>query len=122
MYHCLTMHIYQPPSDIFELSGYIISDKCCHRGRNPTRSNRFASLCDLRNSLMFPFTIHSDTITNWESPIVTPISGNTFGWRRAFHVTTSLQNFYTGQHELANALGTKLQEPTVVILAGSFVE
>ena len=55
------------------------------------------------NSLMFPFTIHSDTISNWELLIVTPTSGSTFGWRRAFHVTTSLQNLYTGQHQLANA-------------------
>ena len=37
------------------------------------------------NSLMTShyqlITIHSDTIANWELPIVTPKSGTTFGWR-----------------------------------------
>jgi len=28
MYHCLTVHIYQPPSDAFELSEEIISEGC----------------------------------------------------------------------------------------------
>jgi hypothetical protein len=41
---------------------------------------------------MFPLSIHSDTIANWFSLIVTPNSGNTFWWRRAFQVMTSLQN------------------------------
>ena len=44
------------------------------------------------NSLMFPLTIHSETIAKSFFPIVTPNSGSTFGWRRVFHVTTSLQN------------------------------
>ena len=44
------------------------------------------------NSLMFPLTIHSETIAKSPSSIVTPKSGSTFGWWRAFHVTTSLQN------------------------------
>ena len=48
--------------------------------------------CAFTKSLMFPFAIHSDTISNRVSVIVTPISGRTFGCRRVFHVTTSLQN------------------------------
>ena len=47
---------------------------------------------DLMNSLISPFSIHSDTITNCLSSIVTPKSGNTFGWLRAFHLMASLQN------------------------------
>jgi len=46
------------------------------------------------NSVIFPLTIHSETIARRFFPIVTPNSGSTFGWRRAFHVTTSLQNVY----------------------------
>ena len=42
--------------------------------------------------MIFPLTIHSETIAKRFSPIVTPNSGSTFGWRRVFHVTTSLQN------------------------------
>ena len=52
---------------------------------------------------MFLLAIHSDTIANWLSPIVTPNSGNTFSWRRVFHVTTSLQNLYIGHNQLTNA-------------------
>ena len=43
---------------------------------------------------MFPLIIHSPTIANWFLLIVTPNSGNTFWWRRAFHVIASLQNIY----------------------------
>jgi len=102
MYHCLTVHINQPPDDIFELSGAVVSNSCRQQEKEVTSSNRFASRCALTNSLMFPFVIHADTIANLESPIVTPNSGSTFGWRRAFHVTTSLQNVYTGQHQLGD--------------------
>ena len=57
-----------------------------------TSLNRLTSLLARVNSLIFPFTIHSDTITNWVLPIITPCSGKTFGWLRAFHLITSLQN------------------------------
>jgi len=60
--------------------------------RKLTSLNRFASLCAPMNSLMFPLTIHSETIANSLFPIVTPNSGSTFGWQRLFHVMTSLQN------------------------------
>jgi len=103
MYHRLTVHVYKPPSDISELSEGIISGRRGRQEQDLTSSNRFASLCALTNSLMFPFPIHSDTIANWELLIVTPNNGSTFGWRRAFHVTTSLQNLYVGRHQLANA-------------------
>ena len=63
--------------------------------RNPTSSNRFASLFFLMYSLMFPPTIQSDIIANWVLSIVTPSNDNTFGWRRIFHVMTSLQNLYS---------------------------
>jgi len=92
------MHVYQPHSNVFELSEGIIGCSCGQRKEDLTSSNRFAPLCALTNSLMFPFAIHSDTIANWELPIVTPNSGSTFGWRRAFHVTTSLQNLYINRH------------------------
>jgi len=60
---------------------------------------------------MFPFAIHSDTIANWELLIVTPNSDSTFGWRRVFHVTTSLQNLYVGKvswptQTFGNTVGT----------------
>ena len=41
---------------------------------------------------MFPLGIHSDTIANSVSVMITPMSGNKFGCRRAFHDTNSLQN------------------------------
>ena len=63
--------------------------------RKLTSSNRFASLCAPMNSLMFPLTIHSETIAKSLFPIVTPNSGSTFGWQRLFHVMTSLQNVCT---------------------------
>ena len=47
------------------------------------------------NSLIVPFSIHSETITNCPSSIVTPRSGNTFGWFKAFHLIASLQNLCT---------------------------
>ena len=44
-----------------------------------TSPNRSALIFLSENSLMVPFTIHSDTITNRLSVIVTPNSGSTFG-------------------------------------------
>jgi len=64
-------------------------------GTTHTSSSRFASGYDFTKSLMFPLTTQSDTIANWVSDVVTPISGRTFGCRSVFHVTTSLQNLYT---------------------------
>ena len=55
------------------------------------------------NSLIFPFVIHSDTMTNWSLAIVTPRSGKTFGRLRVFHLITSLQNPYMSQSQPANA-------------------
>ena len=103
VYHCLTVHINQPPDDVFELSDGAISGSYCQQEKDVTSSNRFTSRCALTNSLIFPFVIHSDTIANSESPIVTPNNCSTFGWRRAFHVTTSLQNVYVGRHQLTDA-------------------
>ena len=59
------------------------------------------------NSLTVPLIIHSDTIVSWLSIIITPNNGNTFWWRRDFHVTTSLQNLYVVEisrptHALSN--------------------
>ena len=61
-------------------------------GKKRTSSNRFASLRVSMNSMIFPLTIHSETIAKIFSPIVTPNSRSTFGWQRLFHVMTSLQN------------------------------
>jgi len=93
MYHPLAVHIQQPPGNAFELSRVISSATSgVSAGVRPTSLNRFASLCASMNSMIFPLTIHSETIAKSLSPIVTPNSGSTFGWRRLPHVTTSLQN------------------------------
>lgn len=68
--------------------------------RKPTSPNRSVSLFAFTNSLTLPFTIHSVTIANRLSVIVTPISGKTFGCRSAFHITTSLQNLYAHHSQL----------------------
>jgi len=122
MYHSLTMYINQPPDGVFELSEGVIRGSCDRQEQDLTSSNRFTSLCALANSLMFPFAIHTDTIAKSESPIVTPNSGSTFGWRRAFQVTTSLQNLYTGRHQLANTHFQRGWKPTVVTLSRLLVE
>ena len=90
------MYIQQSTGNIFELSGEISSATGGVSGwSKPTSSNRFTSLCASTNSLIFPLTIHSETIAKTFSPIVTPSSGSTFGWWRDLHVTTSLQNICT---------------------------
>jgi len=61
---------------------------------NHTSLDRLTLVFAFVNSLMLPFDIHSDTITSRFSSIVTPNSGSTFGWCRALHVTTTLQNLY----------------------------
>lgn len=55
-----------------------------------TSWNRFASGCVSINVLMLPLVIHSDTMTNRLSVMTTPISSNTLGCLRDFHVITSL--------------------------------
>ena len=67
-----------------------------------TSSNRSALTFAFANSLIFPFTIQSDTVTGQISVIVTPNNGSTFGWRRDFHSTASLQNFCTGHCQPAD--------------------
>ena len=69
------------------------------------------------NSLIFPFTIHSDAIVSWQSPIANPNNGSTFGWRRVFHIKTSRKNLYIDQHQLASthiqrAVGTHARDLT----------
>ena len=71
-----------------------------------TSPNRSASGSPFTKSLMLPLTIHSDTITNRFSDIVTPNSGSMFGWRRDIHATTSLQNLY-GTQSVANSQQVK---------------
>lgn len=61
----------------------------------PTSPNRSASGCALKNLFMFPFSIHSDAISNGNPITLTPTSGSTFGCRRYLHGTTSLQKAYT---------------------------
>ena len=123
MYHFLVVHVHQSPSNVFELSEVMVSNGHSHQqGHHHTSSNRFASLCALMNSLIFPFSIHSETIANWSLLIVIPRNGSTFGWRRASHVTTSLQNLYTVNVSCLKNNSGRLGEPTLVILAKSLVE
>lgn len=67
------------------------------KDRALTSSTRSASALFFKNSLMFPLSIHSDTMTNRRSIIVTPNRGSTFGWRRVLHIITSLQNSCVGR-------------------------
>ena len=95
MDHPLAMNVDQPTGDVFQLDYQSVNGLKARRGTlngKLTSSNRFAPGWSFTKSLMFPFTIQSDTIANWFSDIVTPINGRMFGCRRAFHVTTSLQN------------------------------
>ena len=62
--------------------------------RNHTSPSRSELTSTFRNSLMFPFTIQSDTIANRFLVIITPNRGSTFGWWRVLHAITSLQNLY----------------------------
>jgi hypothetical protein len=59
-----------------------------------TSSVRFTSLSFPTNSIMFPCSIHSETIANRCSLTVTPSSGKTFGCRRCFQATPSRQKPY----------------------------
>ena len=59
-----------------------------------TSSMRFTSLFFSTNSLMFPCSIHSETIASRRSPTVTPSNGRTFGCRRCLQATPSRQKLY----------------------------
>ena len=48
-------------------------------------------MLSLKNSTIFPFSIHGETMAHSLSFIVTPINSNTFGWDRRFQVMTSRQ-------------------------------
>ena len=126
MNHRLAVDVHQSLRNVLELTSQaIVSDKQGQqRNRNRMSSNRFTSLFSLMYSLMFPPTIHSDIIANWVLSIVTPSSGNTFRWRRIFHVMTSLQNLYG---RVIVSLPTYLfttpqRRPTRVILTKLVVE
>ena len=95
--HSLAMNVDEPSGDVPQLDPMLINFRRSRGTPNeqPTSSNRFTSGCALAKSLIFPFIIQSDTIAKRVSDIVTPISGSTFGCRRVFHVTTSLQNLCT---------------------------
>jgi len=93
----LVMHIDQSLSGISQLRR--TGDCQCRAeitapNEKHTSSSRFAWKFAFTNSLMLPFTIHSVIITSRSSVVVTPNNGNTFGWRRDLHPTTSLQKFY----------------------------
>ena len=80
--YSLAVHVHQPSGDVPKLRE---SCKCRCRAKEAlaseehTWSSRLALAFAFRNMLMFPFSIHSDTITNRRPVIVTPTSGNTFG-------------------------------------------
>lgn len=118
MYHCLTVHVYQSLCNVFELSGTVISERSGSGEDEPTSSNRFTSWLSLTNSLIFPFSIHSDAIEKreMELSIVTPNSGSTFGWRSAFQVTTSLQNLCDGRNKLTSARSLTLSTHACYLL------
>ena len=81
--HSLTVHINQAPRDISQLPRLYLSRTIkgtrSYNGKL-TSSNRFSRGWAFTYSLIFPFSIHSDTIANLPSAIITPSSGNTFGW------------------------------------------
>ena len=97
MNHSIVMEVDQPFSSADQLEYLQLSPnkESGIENEGPTSSILSASGFALMNSLMFPFGIHSDTITNSFSAITTPINGRTFGCRRDFHITASLQNFNT---------------------------
>jgi hypothetical protein len=74
------------------------SSSCWDEMPARTSAMRFASGFSLRNSTMFPLSIHSEIIANLFSAIVTPSNGKTFGCRRCFQATASRQNFYQCIH------------------------
>ena len=69
-----------------------------------TSSMWFTCRSLLTNSLIFPFSIHTETIANRCLLTVTPMSGKIFGCRRCFHATPSRQNLCdVFMHEYDNA-------------------
>jgi len=92
-----TVNADQPLSDTCQLAVFSYRSEVV--SEEPTSPSRSTSGFALTKSLMFPFAIQSDIIANRVSDIVAPTSGRAFGafgCRRNFHVTTSLQNLYTG--------------------------
>ena len=107
----LAMYIGESPSDVSKLQRSCnLQSEAVTRSSNGmhTSFNRSAVTSTFTNSVMLPFVIQSDIITNRFSDIVTPNSGNTFGWRRAFHITTSLQNLCAGHDRFVDT-GDKLR-------------
>jgi len=91
--------------------------------KKPTSSSRFASGHAFTKLLMFPFAIQSDIIANRVSDIVTPMRGRTFGCRRAFHTTASLQNLCMQSVISIRARGTDhIQQLTPITLCNSLFE
>ena len=80
----------------------VVNIRCGHWWEELTSSNRSTFRLSSMNSLIFPLSIHSETIAKLRWPIITPNSGSTFGWRRDFQVTTSLQNLYHDKHQLTD--------------------
>lgn len=78
--HVLVVHVDEPLDDVLQLEQPHPSSAL---SENPeemhTRSSRFTSGRLLTYSTMFPFLIHSDTITNLPPAMVTPINCDTFG-------------------------------------------
>jgi hypothetical protein len=99
MDHALAVHIDQSPCDVAQLWELhdlsAIGEEYRNLDGERTISNQFVSWRAPANRFMFPFDIHSDTIENSVSVIITPRSGNTFVCRRVFHDTDSPQNLCT---------------------------
>ena len=65
-------------------------------GEEFTMESLFARGFCWRYCLMFPFFIHSETMTNSEPRMYAPIKGRVFGFESLFHMTTSRQNLCCG--------------------------
>ena len=123
MDHPLAVDVYQPSSGIDQLERYSATHEDSETwSEELTSPSRSSSGFPFTNSLMFPFSIHSDTIARWNSFIITPNSGRTFGCRRAFHATASLQNLCAGLSVHQCAGNQHNQCPTPVILGRSLYE
>lgn len=86
------MHICETLRDINELN---TSVKDPYGSDNAHTSSARSTLGFFwMKSLMFPSSIHSETIANRRPVSITPNSGRMFGCRRFFQATTSRQNLY----------------------------
>jgi len=99
VYQFFIVNVDQPLPDTCQLESCAI----CNEARTTrlwmklTIPCRSTSVCVFTKSLMFPFPIQSEIIANRVSDIVAPVSDRTFGCRRYFHITTSLQNLCSGK-------------------------